>query len=43
MIAHGDNLSIETTLAGGSALAFMRKAKGVGFRVSLAYVGIDKP
>ena len=43
MIAHGDSLSIETTLAGSSALAFMRKAKDAGFRVSLAYVGIDTP
>lgn len=43
MIAHGDSLSIETTLAGSSALAFMRRAKGAGFRVSLAYVGIDTP
>lgn len=43
MIAYGDSLSIETTLAGSSALAFMRKAKDAGFRVSLAYVGIDTP
>ena len=43
MIARGESLSIETTLSGSSALAFMRKAKDVGFQISLAYVGIDTP
>ncbi|HEX8486118.1 zeta toxin family protein [Sphingomonas sp.] len=43
MIDQGVSLSIETTLAGSSALAFMRKAKVAGFHVSLAYVGIDTP
>ena len=43
MVARGESLSIETTLSGNSALAFMRKAKAAGFRISLAYVGIDTP
>ena len=43
MIALGKSLSIETTLSGSSALAFMRKAKAAGFLISLAYVGIDTP
>lgn len=43
MLVQGESLSIETTLSGSSALAFMRKAKAVGFHVSLAYVGIDTP
>lgn len=43
MIARGESLSIETTLSGSSALAFMRKAKAAGYQISLAYVGIDTP
>ncbi|WP_174293008.1 zeta toxin family protein [Sphingomonas bacterium] len=43
MVARRESLSIETTLAGSSALAFMRKAKATGYRISLAYVGIDTP
>ena len=43
MIARGESLSIETTLSGNSALAFMRRAKESGYRISLAYVGIDTP
>ena len=43
MIANGESLSIETTLAGNSPVTFMRKAKAAGFRFTLAYVGIDTP
>lgn len=43
MIARLESLSIETTLSGNSALAFMRKAKAAGYYISLAYVGIDTP
>lgn len=43
MIDRRDSLSIETTLSGSSALAFMRRAKAAGFHISLAYVGIDTP
>lgn len=43
MVDQCESLSIETTLSGSSALAFMRRAKAVGFRISLAYVGIDTP
>ena len=43
MIERCESLSIETTLAGSSALAFMRKAKAAGFHISLAYVGIGTP
>jgi predicted ABC-type ATPase len=41
MIKRRESLSIETTLTGNSALAFMRSAKEAGFRISLAFVGID--
>lgn len=43
MVERQESLSIETTLSGSSALAFMRRAKAAGYRVSLAYVGIDTP
>ena len=43
MVDQRDSLSIETTLSGSSALAFMRRAKAAGYRISLAYVGIDTP
>lgn len=43
MVERKESLSIETTLSGSSALAFMRRAKAYGYRVSLAYVGIDTP
>jgi predicted ABC-type ATPase len=43
MIDRGESLSIETTLAGRSAIAFMHTAKAASFRISLAYVGIDTP
>lgn len=43
MILRRESLSIETTLSGSSALAFMRKAKAAGFHISLAYVGIYTP
>lgn len=43
MVAQHQSLSIETTLAGSSAIAFMRRAKAAGFQISLAYVGIDTP
>lgn len=43
LINDGESLSIETTLSGSSALASMRKAKAFGYRISLAYVGIDTP
>lgn len=35
------NLSIETTLSGNSAIMFMRHAKQVGYKIDLAYVGLD--
>ncbi len=43
MIARRECLSIETTLSGNSALAFMKRAKTAGYHLSLAYVGIDTP
>lgn len=43
MVSRRESLSIETTLSGSSALAFMRKAKATGYHISLAYVGIDTP
>ena len=43
MIARHESLSIETTLSGNSALAFMARAKTNGYYISLAYVGIDTP
>jgi predicted ABC-type ATPase len=43
MVERQESLSIETTLSGSSALDFMRRAKAAGYRVSLAYVGIDTP
>ena len=35
--------SVETTLAGKSALALMRMARARGYRVNLVYVGLDFP
>lgn len=35
------NLSIETTLSGNSAIRFMANAKKLGYRIDLAYVGLD--
>ena len=43
MIERRESLSVETTLAGNSALAFMRVAGNAGFHISLAFVGIDTP
>lgn len=43
MMKRHESLSIETTLAGNSALVFMWAAKEAGFHISLAYVGIDTP
>lgn len=43
MVEQRESLSIETTLAGRSAIAFMRRARKAGFHISLAYVGIDTP
>jgi predicted ABC-type ATPase len=43
LLARRESLSIETTLSGHSAIAFMQKAKAGGYRISLAYVGIDTP
>jgi predicted ABC-type ATPase len=41
LVSQRKRLSIETTLAGNSALTFMRLAKEAGFQISLAFVGID--
>jgi predicted ABC-type ATPase len=35
------NLAIETTLAGASAIRFMRRAAAAGYKVTLVYVGLD--
>lgn len=41
MLRGRESLSMETTLAGNSALAFMRAAKAVKYHISLAYIGLD--
>lgn len=43
LLGKGESLSIETTLSGNSALAFMRRARALRYHISLAYVGIETP
>lgn len=43
LIAEGQSLSIETTLSGNSAVAFMRRAQQSNYDITLAFVGIDTP
>jgi len=41
-LARGVSFAIETTLAGERVLRLMRRARQVGYDISLIYVGVDR-
>lgn len=43
LLANGDSLTLETTLAGHGAMGIMRRAKNAGYQTTLVYVSLGDP
>src|SRR5712691_6884224 len=42
-LTQGMAFALETTLSGNRELELMRRARGIGYKVTLVYIGIDAP